>query len=56
MFELAAAVVLAAVSGAIVALKVIAPKTKTTADDKVLAFAEKYEVPLEELLALLTKK
>lgn len=33
--------VLAVVSGAVVALRVIAPKTKTTADDKALAVGEK---------------
>lgn len=36
-------------AGAIAALKIIAPKTKTTADDKVLAVAEKAEEVLEGL-------
>jgi len=42
--------VLAAVlAGAVVALKVIAPLTKTTADDKLLDYAEKAEAVIDPL-------
>lgn len=37
-------------TGAIVALRVIAPRTKTTVDDKILAGAEKVESVLEDLV------
>lgn len=38
------------IAGAIVALKWIAPKTKNTVDDKVLARLESLEAALEKLL------
>lgn len=43
MIELALTLVAGLVAGAIVALKYIAPKTKTTKDDKVLEVLEKAE-------------
>lgn len=54
MFTSIALVVLGAVAGATAALKVIAPKTKTTKDDKVLEVLEK--VPTTTLLEMLTKR
>lgn len=56
MFEVVATAVVGLVAGAIVALRLIAPKTKTKTDDEILAFAEKYQVPLESLLEFLQKK
>lgn len=56
MFELVAVLVVGLVTGGITALKLIAPKTATKTDDEILKFAEKYAVPLEELLTFLSKK
>lgn len=44
-------VLLAAVTGGVVGLKVVAPRTKTTVDDRVLRLLEQYGVPLAEYLA-----
>lgn len=41
----------ALVTGAVTALAVVAPKTKTKVDDKVLAVLKQYGVPLAEYLA-----
>lgn len=48
--SLAIAVAVGVFLGAIAALRFIAPKTKTTADDKVLAVAEKVEPFVEGLV------
>jgi hypothetical protein len=53
MFVLVVTALVALVSGAVVGLKILAPKTKTVVDDKVLAFCEKYQAPLEEFLAVI---
>lgn len=45
MLTIVIAVASGLVIGAVAALKVFAPKTKTTRDDAVLAFLEKYVVP-----------
>ena len=50
MLEVFVAVVIAAIAGGVVGLKVVAPKTKSKVDDKVLKFLEDYGVPLEEYL------
>lgn len=47
--ELALAVIAGVIAGVIAALKIIAPKTKTTKDDKVLEAAEKAE-PVVDLI------
>lgn len=49
MFELAVAFALGLLGGAIAALKVIAPRTKTKADDKALEVLEKVEDVAEKL-------
>jgi hypothetical protein len=48
--SLAVTLVVGVLAGAIVALKAIAPKTKTLADDKVLARLEALEALLTKLL------
>lgn len=49
-------IVSALLVGAIAGLKVLAPKTKTKVDDDVVEFLTKYNVPIEDFLALLAKK
>ena len=55
MVELVLAAVVGLVTGAVVALKVVAPKTKTKKDDDVLKFLESNVVPLLEEVAKLKK-
>lgn len=50
MLELLIPVVIALVTGGVVGLKVVAPRTKSTVDDRVLRVLEKYGVPLAEFL------
>lgn len=45
MLEIGIAVAAGIATGFVVALRYFAPKTKTTRDDAVLAFLEKYVVP-----------
>ena len=47
---LALAILAAVLAGIVVALKVIAPLTKTTVDDKVLDYAEKAESVIDPLV------
>lgn len=47
-------IVVSVLVGAVAALKLIAPVTATSTDDKVLALLEK--VPVEKVLELLAKK
>lgn len=47
--DLVIAVLAGVVAGVVAALRFIAPKTKTTADDKVLSAAEKVEPITSEL-------
>jgi type III secretory pathway component EscS len=49
-------VVTALLVGAVAGLKVLAPRTKTKLDDDVVEFLVKYQVPIEDFLALLAKK
>lgn len=49
-------VVTALLVGAVAGLKVLAPKTQTKVDDSVVEFLTKYQVPIEEFLALVAKK
>ena len=51
MLELLIVGFVALVTGGVVGLKVVAPRTKSQADDRVLALLEKYGVPLAEFLA-----
>ena len=51
MVELLIVGFVALVTGGVVGLKVVAPRTKSQADDRVLALLEKYGVPLAEFLA-----
>lgn len=51
MLELVIPVLIALVTGGVVGLKVVAPRTKSTVDDRVLSVLEKYGVPLAEYLA-----
>ena len=46
----------AVLAGAVVALKVVAPMTKTTKDDKALEYAEKVEAVVEEAKAYVAPK
>lgn len=48
MLELVVAVVVALVTGGVVGLKVLAPKTKSKTDDKILALLEKIEPLLKK--------
>lgn len=50
MLELIVPIVIALVTGGVVGLKVVAPRTKSTVDDRVLRVLEKYGVPLAEFL------
>lgn len=50
MFTLFVTAILALVAGLVVGLKVLAPKTKTKADDKLLKFLEEYGPTVVELL------
>lgn len=50
MFEILVTAVVALVVGGVAGLKILAPKTKTKTDDKVLAVLEKYGVPVAEYL------
>lgn len=48
MLELAVVVLVGFVLGLVVALQFVAPKTATKKDDELLAFLEKYGVPVVE--------
>lgn len=48
-------IIVALITGAVVALKVIAPATKNVVDDKVLDLLNKYAVPLSEYLQATVK-
>ena len=50
MLSLIAVLALGILIGSIAALKVIAPKTKTTVDDKLLSAAEKVEPYVEKFV------
>jgi hypothetical protein len=49
MLALAIALVTGLLAGAVAALRIIAPATKTTKDDKLLEYAEKAETVVEKL-------
>lgn len=51
MVELLIVGFVALVTGGVVGLKVVAPRTKTEVDNRVLEVLEKYGVPLAEYLA-----
>lgn len=50
MLSLIGTLVIGLLIGGIAALKIIAPKTKTTVDDKILSAAEKVEPFVEKVL------
>ena len=57
MLELVVVAVVAAVTGLVTGLHILAPKTQTKKDDELLAFLEKYGTPVvEEVAKFLTKK